>query len=189
MTGPTLAEQFEPAFTAIDAPFTPVGPQQPLTDPSRGPYAIHMPDEGQILAQTFMPTRNWELGYVELPVTCVAGAVLNIKIREGVGGPILSDFNHAAPSTPSGFQLFQINNPSSSRGIRIRRRVTYALELSAFHLGSDPTLLCNIMAGPAGDTYAGGQAWYKYPFDPGFLPLPTGNPTDSEDLPFITLVR
>ena len=186
-TGTQTVRDIEPAFAAGGAPFKPTGPQQPLIDTSRALWALFRPGEGQILAQTFTPDRNMVLGYLQLPATCAPGVLLNIKIRKGLGGAILEEFNYVAPVAPfPGFELFQVYNPATSRGIRLRRGTTYAFELAAFYLGAyDPGNNCAIAAGPARDTYAGGSGWDQSPINgPLFFAFPGG-----EDLPFITLVR
>ena len=84
VTGPPVSEDLEPAFRrgAHGPPFTP-GEQQPTVDLTRGrTYAIFPAGDGQILAQTFSPTKNRKLGFIELPVGCSAGVLLNVKIRE-----------------------------------------------------------------------------------------------------------
>ena len=172
----------------LSRPFLP-GQQQPTVDLSRGfTYAIYPTGVGQNLIQTFTPAANEWLGYVELPVGCTAGVGLEVRIREGIGGPILSDRVVVnLPNVVDGtFQLIQVYNAATDpRGIRIRHGTTYAIELSAVPSGGAGNS-CGIAPGPAGSSYAGGQGWYEdIPINgPGFLPLPNG-----EDLPFITLVR
>ncbi len=190
VTGPVGV--FEPAFAPASRPFEPNGPQQPVVDLARGfTLAIYPAGEGQNLAQTFSVTSSMQLGYVELPVGCTAGTLLNVKIREGIGGAILFEGNVLGlPQVVDGdFELIQVYNPATSRGIRLRPDRTYAFELAAFPSGASHT--CGLAPGPAGNSYGGGKGWYEdVPINgPGFIPLPTGNPTDDEDLPFITLVR
>ncbi len=173
----------------LSRPFLP-GQQQPTVDLSRGfTYAIYPVGVGQNLVQTFTPASNEWLGHVELPVGCTTGVGLEIRIREGIGGPILADVVRVGlPNVVDGtFQLNQVYNAATDpRGIRIRHGVTYAIELSALPSGGAAGNSCGIAPGPAGSSYSGGQGWYEdVPVNgPGFLPLPGG-----EDLPFRTLVR
>jgi hypothetical protein len=192
MTGPQSIEEFEPEFALVDRPFLP-GPQQPLVDLARGfTYAIYPPGEGQILAQTFTPGRRRLLGYLQIPVGCSAGVLLNTKIRDGLVGTILYEANHAGlPEVVDGdFELLQVYNPATSNGIPLVAGRTYAFELSAFPGPTATSRTCGLAPGPAGNSYRGGRGWYQDPINgPNFLPLPNGNRRDNEDLPFIALVR
>lgn len=197
-TGPV--EQFDPAFaggpggqgiTPGMRPFTPSGEKQRKVDLTRGfTYAIH-PDDKQILAQTFTPRRDQSLGYLQLPVGCAAGVLLRVRIREGIDGTILSEFNVIdLPQVVDGeFELLQVYDPAVSSGIPLTSGVTYAFELAAVPT-TGPETTCGIAPGPAGNSYDVGKGWFRDPINgPNFIPLPNGNPTDDEDLPFITLVR
>jgi hypothetical protein len=181
-----------PAFAAGGRPFTP-GEQQTAVDLSRGTLALYPAGAGQVLAQTFTPTSNQALGYVEVPVACESGVLLNVKIRAGLGGAILYEVNTAGlPEFVDGsMQLIQVYNPRGRHGIRLHRGRQYAIELAAFPGPDAVGNTCGIARSPAGNTYAGGQGWYEDPpvNGPGFLPLPNGEDGDDEDLPFITLVR
>jgi hypothetical protein len=171
-------------------PFTPDGPQQPVIDETRGfNYAIAASGVGQLLTQTFTADRTELLGYLELPVACQINVLLNVKIRQGLAGPILYEVNVTGlPTTQEGdLQLIQVYDATVSRGIRLRRGTGYAIELAAFTTDSsltDPR--CSIVPGPAGDSYAGGQAWTLASGVPGadWVAIAGG-----EDLPFITWVR
>ncbi len=193
MTGPSVSEDLEPAFRrgAHGPPFTP-GEQQPTVDVTRGvTYAIFPAGHGQILAQTFSPPKNQKLGFIELPVGgCSAGVLLNVKIREGIGGPILYEANVAGLLGPvdGHFELIQVYDPATSNGIKIRKDRTYAFELAAFP--ADPANTCGLAPGPVGNSYDRGQGFFQDPINgPAFLPVPTGAPSDDEDLPFVILVR
>lgn len=172
----------------LSRPFLP-GQQQPTVDLSRGfTYAIYPPGIGQNLVQTFTPASNEWLGHVQLPIGCATGVGLHLRIREGIGGPIISDrIAVGLPNVVDGtLYAFQVYTAATDpRGIRIYHGRTYAIELSA-HPSGGAENSCGIAPGPAGDSYSGGQGWYEdVPINgPGFLPLPAG-----EDLPFITLVR
>ena len=164
------------------------GEQQPVADLGRGfTYAIYPEGQGQNLTQTFSPTRNGKLGFVELPVACSNTVLLKIRIRDGIAGPILSDFNSVAPGPLDGsFELFQVFDPASSHGIRIRKNRTYAIELSAVPTNPNVATTCGLVPGPAGDSYTRGDGYFEdLPTNgPGWNPLGGG-----EDLPFITLVN
>ena len=174
---------------ANNKPFLP-GEQQPQLNGAFN-LGIYPVGQGQVLQQTFTPSTNQWLGYVELPVGCNEGVLLNMKIREGLSGPILSDFNYVVPSDVGGFQLLQVFDPAvTHNGIRLHRGREYSIELSAFPTPGATEISCGIVAGPIGDSYAGGRAYYQDPINgPSFLPLLSGSPTDNHDIPFITLVR
>lgn len=177
--GPAFATAFEPSE------------QQPNVDLSRGTWEIWPAKLGQIVSQTVTPASSGWLGYLELPVGCAPGVLLNVKIRDGVGGAILYEANVAGlPEFIDGsFQLIQVYDPNKSRGIELHKGRTYAFELAAF-VGPDATASsCGIATGPAGNSYGGGRAYYKGPTMSAFQPLPNGLPTDDEDLPFITLTN
>jgi hypothetical protein len=172
-------------------PYLP-GEQQPTVDLSRNPLAIYPPGVGQILAQTFSPTRRQEWGYFEIPVACADGVLLNFKIRDGLNGPILYEANvfGLTGSVDGVFDLIQNFDPAVSDGIKIKKDREYAIELSAFPGPTAVEQTCGIAQGPAGNSYARGQGYYQDPINgPDFLPLPTGAAGDDEDLPFRTLVR
>ncbi len=193
VTGPPVSEDLEPAFARGGRPFTP-GEQQPTVDLARGfTYAIFPAGVGQILAQTFSPQMNRRLGFIELPVGCSADVLLNVKIREGIGGPILHEVNVAGLPGPvdGDFELIRVFDPATSRGIMIRKNRTYAFELAAFPADpTNPSPTCGLAPGPAGNSYDRGQGFFQDPINaPAFFPLPTGVPSDDEDLPFRTLVR
>ena len=190
-TTPLDSEGSEPMFARGGRPFTP-GEQQPTADVARGfTYAIWPASEGQILAQTFSPTKNRKLGFLEVPVRCTADVLLNVKIRDGLGGPILYEANVAGLTGPvdGTFELIQVYDPATSKGIKVRKNRTYAIVLEAFPdptIPNNPNRTCGMAPGPAGDSYARGQGYYEdVPTNgPGFLALGAG-----EDLPFVTLVR
>ena len=181
-----------PAFAAGGRPYTP-GEQQPVVDVSRDPHGILPPDEGQVLRQTFSPTSNQWLGFIELPVACGSGVLLNVKVREGFDGPVLYEVNVAGlPVFADGsMQLIQVFDPRFRHGIKLRRDREYAIELAAFPGPEAVVNSCSIVPGPVGDSYVRGQAFYEdVPANgTGFEPLPNGVVGDHEDLPFVTLVR
>ena len=172
-------------------PYLP-GEQQPIIV-NTSTWGIYPVGTGQIVAQTFTPASTQWLGYIELPVGCEAGVLLNVKIREGLNGPILYEMNVAGlpEDVPGTFQLLQVFDPAVTRhGIRLHKGREYAFELSAFPGPAATGTACGIAVGPPGDSYAGGRGYYQDPINgPAFLPLPTGAPTDDHDLPFRTLVR
>lgn len=176
----------------VAAPFLP-GEQQPTAALTRNPLAIYPMGAGQNLAQVFRPTTTQSLGYLELPVGCAAGVLLNVKIRRGLDGPILYEVNVAGlPQVVDGsFQLIQVYNPAvHGRGILLEGGRSYSFHLAAFPGPGALARTCGIPQGPAGDSYSRGRGFYRDPINgPSFLPLPNGAPTDNEDLPFRTLVR
>jgi hypothetical protein len=176
-----------PSALAQGRPFTP-GEQQRDVDPSR-PLALYPTGDGQNLAQTFTPRTNQRLGYLQLPVGCAEGVLLNVKIREGIDGAILYEANVAGlPVVVDGsFQLIQVYDPARGpRGIRLRKDRTYAFELAAFPGDKASGTTCGLASGPAGDSYSRGDGYYQDPINGSdFIPLGPGG----EDLPFVTLVR
>ena len=182
------ADDLSPSLAAGGRPFTP-GEQQTVT--ADGAWGLGPAGTGQNLAQTFTATSNQWLGYLELPVGCADGVLLNVQIRDGLGGAILYEANVAGLSGGvSTWKLIQVYDAATSRGIRLRKNQQYSIQLAAFP-GPDATEnTCGIARGPAGNSYSGGRAYYQDPINgPAFIPLPNGEPTDDEDLPFITLVR
>lgn len=169
------------------------GERQPRVDLERGTLALFPEGQGQNLTQTFTPQRRQRLGFLRLPVGCASGVLLKVRIRDGVGGPILFDSNHSGlPVIVDGsFQLLQVFDPATSRGIRLRRNHVYAFELSAFPSSGATESTCGLARGPVGDSYRRGQGFFEdVPTNgEGWLPIPNGAPGDQEDLPFITLVR
>jgi hypothetical protein len=175
----------------ISRPFLP-GEQQPSVDLDRGTLAIYPEMEGQNLTQTFTPPTTQLLGYLQLPVGCVAGVLLNVKIRAGVGGAILYEANRVGlPEVVDGtFQSFQVYDAATSQGIKLKRGRAYAIELAAFPGPEAAGTTCGLARGPVGDSYTGGRGFYRDPINgTDWLPLPSGLATDQEDLPFVTLVR
>jgi hypothetical protein len=168
------------------------GEQQPLIEAGTplANYLIHPEGAGQNLAQTFTPSENQWLGYLELPVGCEPGVFLNIKIRKGLEGTILYEANYGGLTgvPPGSFQLFQVFNPAvSKKGIKLAKAATYSFVLTAVLAPGATGVACSIAHGPAGDSYGGGVAYARElpaPWTPLHRPLGT-----DEDLPFITLVR
>ena len=181
-----------PSFSNAGRTYEP-GEQQVVTDSEHGTWGISPIGMGEILAQTFTPTSNQWLGYLELPVGCTVGVLLNVKIREGIGGAVLYDGNVAGLPTgiDGAFQLIQVFDPTvSHNGIKLHKNDEYAFELAAFPGPDAVETVCAIAKGPTGSSYAGGRGYYQDPVNrPSFLPLPNGASTADEDLPFITLVR
>lgn len=179
-----------PSF-GISRPFLP-GEQQPSVDLKRGTLAIYPELAGQNLTQTFTPSSNQRLGYLQLPVGCVAGVLLNVKIRAGVGGAILAEVNRAGlPEVVDGtFQQIQVYNAATSQGIKLKGGRAYAFELAAFPGPDAAGTTCGLARGPVGDSYTRGRGFYRDPINgTAWLPLPSGLATDQEDVPFATLVR
>jgi hypothetical protein len=179
--------------TAMAAHAYAPGESQPVADVNLGTWAIYPVGVGQVLAQTFTPDSNEWLGYLQLPVGCSADVLLNVKIREGLGGTVLYEVNIAGlpTSVSNTLQLIQVYDPDESKkGIKLRKGREYAFELAAFPRPGASGLTCGIAKGPASNSYAGGRGYFQDSRNgTTFLPLPNGAATDDEDLPFITLVR
>ena len=182
----SLAASVSPSFA--QRPFTP-GEQQRAVDLTRGPLALYPTGDGQNLAQTFTPRTNQRLGYLQLPVGCAEGVLLNVKIREGIEGAILYEANVAGlPAIVDGsFQLIQVYDPARTRnGIKLHKRRTYAFELAAFPGPEATGTTCGLARADRRETSTrGGEGYYQDPIN-GPLYYPLG---DGEDLPFVTLVR
>lgn len=168
------------------------GAEQPVVDLARGPLAIYPTGAGQNLRQTFLATANQRLGYIELPVACAPGVLLNVKVREGFEGALLYEVNVRGLDGPVDgvFDLIQVFNPATPDGLRLRRGREYAFELAAFPGPQATGNTCGIASGPAANSYAGGRGYYQDPVNgPFFFPLPDGAPRSDQDLPFRTRVR
>ncbi len=185
-------EELEVAFSHGRCGLAP-GEGQGVVDLTRGiTYAIFPEGAGQNLVQTFSPTRKHRIFFLELPVGCSPGVLLNVRLRQGIGGPILFEGNAVVPGPVDGtFQTIQVADVVTSHGIKLKKNRTYAIELNAFPGVGAADTTCGIAPGPVGDSYSRGQGFYEdVPANgSGFLPLPNGAPTDQEDLPFRTLVR
>jgi hypothetical protein len=121
----SLAASVSPSFAQV---FTP-GEQQRAVDLTRGTLALYPTGAGQSLAQTFTPRTNQRLGYLQLPVGCSEGVLLNVKIREGLEGPILYEVNVAGLPVVVDGSFFPIQVPGP-KGILLRGKTTYAVELA-----------------------------------------------------------
>ena len=190
-TAPIARFPSGPDLGIADRPFLPVE-QQPVVVLPAGTWALYPGGLGQNLQQTFTSHEKQYLGYLELPVGCVAGVLLNVKIRDGFDGPILYEANVSGlPETVDGsFQLIQVYDPSATpKGIKLHKNHVYAFELAAFPSASAVGTTCGIAMGPSGDSYSGGRGYYGEPPTIPYVPLPNGLPTDDEDIPFITLMR
>lgn len=178
------------ALARAARPFLP-GEQQPVVQLDRGSLAILPSGVGQVLRQTFRPTRTERLGYLELPVACSPGVLLNVKIRNQAGR-VLSEVNvvDLAGSIDGVFDLIQITDLTASAGVRLVANQRYSFELAAFPAPGATQNTCAIARGPAANSYRRGRGFYQDPINgAAFLPLPNGAPGDNEDLPFRTLVR
>jgi len=167
--------------------------EQPVADANL-PLALYPEGEGQNLVQTFSVDKNrWEMGYMELPVGCASGVLLQFRIREGIDGPVLYAANVIGlPEVVDGtFQLLQTYDPFGDGPIRLRKNTEYAIELASFPGEGATETTCGMASGPAGDSYAGGQGFYRDPVNSptDWLPLTSGAPDDQHDLPFAVLGR
>ena len=175
-----------------DAPFLP-GESQPKVDTRVLPLAIHPELAGQNLAQTFTPSADQFLGYLELPVACAAGVLLNVKIREGVGGTVLYEGNNTGlPTVADGSMvLIQVYDPvATPDGTELVGGTTYAVELASFPGTSGGATTCSISQGPIRNSYRGGTGYFRDPVNgTAWLKLPDGSRRAQQDLPFVTYVR
>lgn len=164
------------------------GEKQPLVELKRGfTYAIYPSGVGQTLIQTFTPTDKQWLGYIDLAVGCSAGVFLEIRVREGIGGPVIAAATATGlPTIVDGtFTRLQVYDMLiDPRGVKLKQDRTYAIELEAFPTAGAAGNTCGLAPGPGGDSYARGDGYYEdIPINgPGYLPL-------GEDLPFVTRVR
>jgi hypothetical protein len=153
---------------------------QPLTDATMGPLAIGGGSGSeQMLAQTVTAALDGEMTALFLPVACASGRLV-IEIRDVAG------------SLPGSTVLLRRRVPAASlpdvglrfRRIALGRRLPVAAGDRFAVVLSNPTGSCGLASSPAGDTYAGGQAFYDArPNPPGWLPLSPGS-----DLAFMQLV-
>ena len=197
VVGAACAEATSAPAIASSAPLTAEKPYLPgERQPDvlgSGALAIHQQGVGQILAQTFTPQSNQLLGYIELPVTCSENVDLVVKVTEGLNGPVLHEvfvfgLTGSVQDPPRLIQLF--DPAGRGKGIRLKKGTEYAFVLSSFPLPGATGTTCGIAKGPVGDSYAEGRAYYQDPVNgPTFLPLPNGQPTDEQDLPFTTFIR
>jgi hypothetical protein len=157
---------------------------QKKADPSR-PLAIYPIGQGQNLAQTFTAGTTGDLAYVWLPVACAAGSLVKIRIQQA-GGIIASDYNYDPAHTIQDGTFLQFQIYPYVPLTPGRRYVILLSSVAATKLAARPS--CSIASGPAGDSYAGGGAFYEdVPTNgPGWLPLP--NAPNQGDLPFATMV-
>lgn len=183
------AEPVMPAGGPAFVTYAP-GEQQPNVDLSRGTWGIFPEKEGQIVAQTFTPVNSGSLGYIQLPVGCAPGVLLNVKVRQGLGGRLMFEGNaRGLPEHVDGsFLDIQVHDPLKSDGLELEAGRTYAFELAAIPEADATDRTCGIAKGPAGNSYNGGRSYFKEPRMADFLPLPNGSEKDDEDLPFITLM-
>lgn len=152
--------------------------------------AIFPAGAGQNLRQTFRPSTNQTLGYIELPVACATGVLLVVSVRDSVGTLVAQSSTAGLSGAVRGFRLLQLNSPSGTLGASIRRNELYSFELSSLPATGAAGTTCGIAPGPVGNSYARGRGFFRDPINgPAFLPLPNGAPTDQQDLAFRTFSR
>lgn len=167
------------------------GEQQTVLEAPGTTWAIYPQGVGQNLAQTFTPTENQWLGYLNLWVVCANAVYLNIKIRKGLGGAILHENRHLIGGSSPFAVVFQVFDPAiMPHGIKLKKDSTYAFELAAVPTPGFPETTCGIARGPGVSSYAGGVLYAREPgFSPNWAPISRTSGPGDEDLPFITLVR
>ena len=126
----------------------------------------------QKLAQVFTAGRTGQLTHVTIPVACESAATLTVNIEKATGGvptgSVLAQEFLAGSTVPTivpspavGFRIVQFNNPAY-----VFAGVQYAVTLKA---SGDS---CGLYHGPAGDSYAGGVAYFDArPNPPGWLAM------------------
>jgi hypothetical protein len=91
------------------------------------------PSVGQIVRQTVTQGRTGLLGYLELPVICTPGTLLNVRITDARGTRILYEANAALTSSSTAeVSTIQLFDPAVSAGISLIRGQVWAFELRAF---------------------------------------------------------
>lgn len=186
----------QPQFASVTRGATVV---QRKTDSSLSPLALYPVDPDttvydpykQNLAQTFTAGRSGVLDYVQLPIACAVGVRVKIQIRDGGPvGAVLHDANYDPATTIArgAFILFQVG----VTGVPVVAGNTYTIFLASVPSGTTPETTCSIIAGPLGDSYAGGQAYVNNPgFSPYWVDVYHQTPTGTflmGDLPFVARI-
>jgi len=139
----------------------------------------------QKLAQVFTAGRTGQLTHITVPIACDPNATVTVKIVKAPGdfpsSSVLAQevlagttFPTIVPSPGVGFRIVRFDTPAT-----VFSGVQYALTLEA---GKES---CGVYAGPPGDSYPGGTAYFDArPNPPGWIAmLPTA------DLAFQTFVE
>ncbi len=126
-------------------------------DPDRAMYNPYQ----QNLVQTFTAPRDGVFTFLYMPIACASGVQVEMQIREG--GPDGTLLLHITtdPATTiarGAFLTFQMG----ATGVPVTSGSTYAIVLSSFPV-TGQEMTCSIIAGPSGDSYAGGQAYMNNP--------------------------
>lgn len=157
-----------------------VDQQQSTIDTTVGGLGIN---SGQWLAQVVTAGVSGELVEVRFPVACDSGELV-VEIQgvtsDGPDGRVLASQAISASSLPH----WPYPTPPELRGLAFTAPATvttgnrYAIVLKS-------SSYCGVFQGPAGDSYEGGDAYYRDPTWPGWYLLSSGH----HDLPFQTLVE
>jgi len=170
-------------------PYT-VDQQNSKLDLGRGTLAIFAdPSAGQIVRQTFVAGRTGMLGYLDLPVGCAPGVLLNVRVTDAEGSRVAYEVNVVVPQIVDGsITTVQLFDPAKGRpGIPIVRGRRYGFELRAFAAVGEPQPLgvtCGIAREVEGNNYARGSL-----FTQDGAGTTTWLARPEEDLAFRTLVR
>lgn len=168
-------------------PYT-VDQENAKLDLGRGTLAIFAnPTAGQIVRQTFVAGRTGMLGYLDLPVGCAPGVLLNVRITDAEGARVAYEVNVVVPEIVDGtITTVQLFDPEKGRpGIPIVRGRRYGFELRAFAAEPEPLLgtTCGIAREVEANNYARGSLFTQEGAGASWLARP------DEDLVFRTLVR
>ncbi len=154
---------------------------QPAIDTLGGGLAI---DPGQNLAQSITPGATGQLTEVWLPVACQPGSTLIVEIRSVTNGApgdaILASYSVDASVIPPWVFL----DPPILRRLALPSPVPI-VQGRPLAIVLRSTGDCGVFQGPAGNPYAGGDAFYD---DLRFPSMWTGFTTGRQDLPFRTVI-
>lgn len=161
-----------------------VDQRQPVIDSNQS-LAIGGPSEEK-LAQVITAGASGRLAEIWLPVGCASGQ-LDLEIQ-GVDGSGLPDGNvlHRMPVPAATLPSVL---PAVFQQFRLARRLHFDAGDRFAVVLINETGSCGISPGPAGDSYAGGKAYFDArPNQPGWIELFLSGETDPRDLSFQTVV-
>ena len=169
-----------------------VDQEQPVIDVSVGDAVLGGPANQQ-LAQVFTAGRSGLLTAVEFPLECGSFSgpttgTITLAVRDVIDGVPGDGVLSSSTFDPVAFPLYWPNDyPPYLRLFQLAAPVAvtaglqYALTLR-FETSGDTN--CAVPQGPEGDSYAGGDGWYRENGPFGWAPLGS-----RLDLPFRTLVE
>lgn len=168
---------------AAQPPTLTIDQEQPAVDAAASTLAVGGPSE-QKLAQTVTVGRAGRLAEVRFAIGCADG-VLEIEIQ-GVDGAGVPDGVPLLRRRVRADRLPAVV-PATFEALPLPRRLRIAPGDRLAVVLSNPTGSCGVARSPAGDLYAGGQAFFDArPNPPGWVPFTPSEPSD--DLPFQTVV-